>query len=83
MNQPGIVKRIGATENVTDKFRKRELILEIPGNYPQIVKFEAIQDKCDLLDSVKVGENVNIHFNLNGREHGDKVYNALQIWKVE
>lgn len=82
MNQPGIVKRIGSTEIVTDKFRKRELILEIPGNYPQVVKFEFVQDKVDLLDSVAEGENVDVHFNLNGREHNGNVYNTLQGWKI-
>ena len=83
MNQPGIVKKIGTTETVSDKFKKRELIIEIPGNYPQVVKFEFVQDKVGLLDSVKVGENVNVHFNLNGREHNGNVYNTLQGWKID
>jgi hypothetical protein len=83
MNQPGIIKRIGSTEQVSDKFKKRELIIEIPGNYPQTVKFEFLQDKVDLLDTVKIGENVNVHFNLNGREHNGNVYNTLQGWKID
>lgn len=83
MNQPGQVRRIGATESVSDKFKKRELILDIPGQYPQVVKFEFVQDKCALLDGLKVGENVNVHFNLNGREHNGNVYNTLQGWKIE
>lgn len=83
MNQPGKVKRIGAIEQVKDNFKKRELILEIPGQYPQIVKFEAVQDKCSLLDGLRIGENVNVHFNLSGREHNGNVYNTLQLWKIE
>lgn len=82
MNQPGQVKRIGAVEPVSDKFKKRELILEIPGQYLQVVKFEFVQDKCGLLDAIRVGENVNVHFNLNGREHNGNVYNTLQGWKI-
>lgn len=83
MNQPGKIKSVGATEQVKDNFKKRELILDIPGQYPQVVKFEAVQDKCALLDGLKIGGNVNVHFNLNGREHNGNVYNTLQLWKIE
>jgi single-strand DNA-binding protein len=83
MNQPGQIKKIGAIETVKDTFKKRELILDIPGQYPQVVKFEFVQDKCALLDGLKVGQNVNVFFNLNGREHNGNVYNTLSGWKVE
>lgn len=83
MNQPGIIKRIGATEQVTEKFKKRDLILEIPGTYPQVIKFEAAQDKVSIFDGLSIGQNVNVHFNLNGREHNGSVYNTLQAWKID
>ncbi len=75
--------------NVTDSFRKRELVIEFAENpqYPEFVKFEAIQDRCSLMDTVKVGDEVEVFFNLKGREwtnkQGEKQYfNTLQIWKV-
>lgn len=83
MTQSGIIKQISPTEQVTDKFKKRELILEIPGMYVQYIKFEAVQDKVSIFDGLQVGQNVNVHFNLNGRESGGKYYNQLQAWKVE
>ncbi len=83
MNQPGKVHRIGQIENISDKFKKRELILEIPGQYPQFIKFEAVQDKVSLLDGLRPGQDINVHFNLNGRESKGNFYNTLQVWKVE
>jgi len=84
------VLRVGQTEVVSDKFKKRELIVEYAENpaYPQTLKFEASQDKCDKLDSLKVGDEINLSFNLNGREWTDKtgkvqVFNTLAIWKFE
>lgn len=85
------VLRVGQTEFIGDKqFKKRELIVEYSGNpqYPQVLKFEASQERCDKLDSVKSGDNVTIHFNLNGREWANKdgivqVFNTLSIWKVD
>jgi single-strand DNA-binding protein len=83
MNQPGKVVRIGEVEQVSTSFKKRILIIEVPGQYPQILQFEAVQDKVSIFDNLIPGENVNVHFNLNGREHNGKVYNQLQAWKVE
>jgi hypothetical protein len=75
--------------NVTDSFRKRELVVEFSENpqYPEFVKFEAIQDRCSLMDTVKTGDEVEVFFNLKGREwtnkQGEKQYfNTLQLWKV-
>ena len=84
MQQQGKVYKIGVTEQITDKLKKRELILEVEGNYKQYLSFEAINDKCALLDPLRIGQSVNIEFNLNGRmaKDGLKAYNALQIWKV-
>lgn len=75
--------------NVTEAFRKRELVIEFAENpqYPEFVKFEAIQDRTALMDGVKVGDEVEVFFNLKGREwtnkQGEKQYfNTLQLWKV-
>jgi hypothetical protein len=56
--------------NVTEAFRKRELVIEFAENpqYPEFVKFEAIQDRTALMDGVKVGDEVEVFFNLKGRE---------------
>lgn len=84
------VLRVGQIEQVSDKFKKRELIVEYAENpaYPQTLKFEASQDRCDKLDSVNPGDEVTIHFNINGREWTNKdgvvqVFNTLSIWKVD
>lgn len=80
---------IGQTVQVSEKLRKRELIVEYAENpqYPEYIKFEAINDKCDILDNISPGDKVEVHFNLKGRpwtnKEGVKQYfNSLQIWKV-
>ncbi len=89
MNVTGKVIAIGAAQQVSDKLTKRELIVQYAENptYPETIKFEAINDKCALLDSVKVGDEVDVHFNLKGRAwvnpKGETQYfNTLQLWKV-
>ena len=85
----GKVHDVLRTQQITDSLKKRELIIEYIENpqYPEYLKFEAIQDKCDLLDNLKVGDNVEVFFNLRGRPWTDKegkktYFNSMHIWKV-
>jgi single-strand DNA-binding protein len=73
---------------VSEKFRKREFVLEIPdGSYTQYVKFQLTQDKCSVLDQYKVGDEVKVTFNLSGKpftKNGTTMYfTNLSAWRVE
>ncbi len=89
MEVTGKIFEVGATQQVTEKFKKRELILEYVENptYPEFLKFECGNDKVSLLDSVKVGDEVDVFFNLRGKPYTDKTgkktyFNSMQLWKV-
>lgn len=89
MEIKGKVHEVSPTTQVTDSFKKRELIVEYVENpqYPEYIKFEAGQDRCALLDNVKVGDDVEVFFNLRGRPWTDKTgkksyFNSLNVWKV-
>ncbi|MGB0870351.1 MAG: DUF3127 domain-containing protein [Flavobacteriales bacterium] len=84
----GIVKRVEELVNVTDTFKKRNLIITTEEQYPQTLQVEFIQDKVVLLDAILEGEKLNVHYNLRGREvekvAGEpKVFNSLHGWKIE
>ncbi|MGB4773761.1 MAG: DUF3127 domain-containing protein [Daejeonella sp.] len=89
MEVKGKVHEISPVITVSDKFKKRELIVEYAENpaYPEFVKFEAVQDKVNLFDNVKVGDNVELSFNLRGRAWTNKegitsYFNTLVVWKM-
>lgn len=90
MNIIGKVVHIGETSVISDKFRKRDIVIE-HGDNPQYLQnciFECHQDKVDLLDSVKVGNQVKVEFNLHGRAWTNpqgivKYFNTLACWKIE
>ena len=89
MEIKGKVFAVGNTETVSEKFKKRELIVEYAENpeYVEYIKFEATQNKVDLLNPLRVGDEVEISFNLRGRGWKDKFgkqnyTNNLVIWKV-
>lgn len=85
----GKLHEIYPEQQVTDKFRKREFVLEIDDNsYTQYIKFQATQDRCSLLDNYGKGDTVKVNFNLSGRpftnREGQQVYfTNLVAWKLE
>ena len=90
MNIKGKILELKDTVQVTDTFKKREFIVEYAENpqYPEFVKFELVQDKCDLIDNLQVGQEVEVHFNLRGRKWTDpqgevKYFNSLQAWRID
>ena len=83
------ILEIKPTVNITETFRKREFIVEYAENaqYPELIQFEAIQEKCDLLDNYQVGQDIAVDFNLKGRswtnpEGKVKYFNSLQAWRL-
>ena len=65
----GTLKVIKDTVQITEKFSKREFVVsENSSMYPQEIAFQAAQDKCSMLDGYTEGEQVEVSFNLRGRE---------------
>jgi len=79
----GKVIRVGETVNVSDKFKKRELVIETDEKYPQSVPLEFVQDKIELLDGINEGDTVTVSYNLRGREWNGKYYVNVQGWRLE
>jgi hypothetical protein len=85
----GTVKVIKDTVQVTEKFAKREFVInDASSMYPQDILFQSVQDKCSMLDGYTEGDNVEVSFNLRGREwtspQGEiKYFNTLDAWRIE
>lgn len=80
----GQVVHVGQTEQVSDKFRKRLLVVtDNDDKYPQEVPFEFTQDNVDKLNAVKVGDTVDVSYNLKGNKWKEKWYANVTGWKVD
>lgn len=85
----GTLKVVKDTQVISDKFKKREFVLtDDSSQYPQHCLFQLTQDRTELLDTFKEGEQVTVHFNLRGREwtspQGEvKYFNSLDVWRLE
>ena len=84
----GAIIAIMEKQQVTDTFAKREFVIETDEQYPQMVKFELIQAKCEDIDKHKLGETVTVHFNVVGRKWNDKqgkdvYFVSVNAWRLE
>ena len=79
-------------QQVTERFRKREFVLETSENvgtseFVETIKFQLTQDRCDLIDNMNIGEEVKVSFNIRGRrwEKNGQVnyFNNLEAWKMD
>ena len=90
MNIQGKLIEIFDTVQITETFKKREFIIQDNKNpeYPEFIKIELIQDKVDLLDTLNIGDEINVLINIKGRKWEDKegkikYFNSIQVWKIE
>lgn len=89
MEIKGLVKFIGDTQIVSEKFSKREFVITMAGEYPQHISMQCTQAKVLMLDGLAIGQEINCHINLRGREwtnpttNETKYFNTIECWKLE
>jgi len=89
----GMIHSIGdTTEYGANGFTKREFVIKLTGDnenpaYPNHIALELIKDKCAMMDNHKLGDEIQVQFNLSGRlwsggDKGEKCFTSLQAWRV-
>lgn len=89
----GKLIEIFPTEQKSERFKKREFVVEKNENsgdrvFTDYIKFQATNDKCDMLDSLQVGADVKVSFNIKGnrweKNDGSVAYfTNLDAWRIE
>lgn len=75
-------------QHISQTFTKREFVIEYAENpqYPELIKLDLANDKCKLIDNMKIGQEIEVHFNLKGKKFNkngnDQYFNSLQCWKI-
>ena len=65
----GSIKVVGKTQQISEKFSKRELVVtEQGGQFPKYIPIEFKQDKTSLLDAFNPGDEVSVTCFVDGRE---------------
>ena len=66
----GVVHQIDETKTYGQKgFRKRQVVLEQDNErFTNYIPMEFIQDGCDTVDGLKVGDDIEVTYRLSGRK---------------
>ncbi|HEX2969074.1 MAG TPA: DUF3127 domain-containing protein [Bacteroidales bacterium] len=88
----GKVIDILPVNQVSDKFKKREFVIERKETggstvFVDYIKFQLLQDRCDLINESYMNEEVKVTFNIKGNkwERDGKInyFTNLDAWKLE
>ena len=84
----GRLKVVNEEQVISDKFKKKEFVIETDGQYPKPVLFQLTNDKTNLVDNFSIGQEIEVSYNINGREwinpQGEaKYFNSLEAWRIE
>lgn len=92
MDIKGTIVEIRPTETKGEtKFQVRTFVIEVPNNrdpqYNDFFEFQVTGQRCVMLDSMQVGQLVNVEFGVRGRKWTGKdnivrYFNSLVAWNV-
>lgn len=73
------------TKHPSDKFRYREIVLEVNSNVDgeltvEFLKLKVIQERCDLIDDLRCGFRLQVMFKITGRKYKNKMDGSEGYW---
>lgn len=93
MEIKGTVYKIDNPQVISEKFKKQDIVVEVENERnPDWNEFHQItftQDRIDLLENVKVGNEVTIQTNVRGRKWipkdggEERFFTSLEGWKIQ
>lgn len=80
----GTIKKIFPTQTFPSGFSKREFVVTSDADrFPQDIKLDCLKEKEEILQGVKEGDEVTVHFDIRGREYNGRYFVDLNAWKLE
>jgi hypothetical protein len=85
----GVIDDLGQTQQITDKMRKRDIVVKTTGQYPDYIKCEAVNDRIAPTEVLRVGDYVTINAAIGGRKAISKTtgqtmyFTSVKVLSVE
>lgn len=87
MEVKGRIEKVFETQVISDKFKKREFVIVTDGQYPQFIKMQCTQARCESLEGYNTGDNVTCKIDIKGRSYeknGEVNYfTNIECWKIK
>ena len=64
-------------------WKKQNFILQTDNNFNNEICFQLFgEEKIMMLNQIKIGERIEVFFNLSSREYNQKYYHNIDAWKI-
>ncbi len=87
MELTGKIISVGDEQQISDRFSKREIVVETGDQYPNPLPVEFANDKMLLVAGAEVGDQVTVSAHVNGRKwespKGDRYFISLRGYKID
>ena len=74
---------VSGTSKAGKEWEKCEFIIETQDQFPKKVCFTLFGDKVSLINDTKIGQSINVAFNLESREFNGKYYHNINCWRID
>ena len=83
----GSLIKINEIENIENKegksWKKQTFLIETSAEYNNQICFQLLgEEKTKLLEKHKIGDSVEVFFNISSREYNNRYYHNIDAWKI-
>jgi len=78
-----ICDKESGTSKAGKEWEKQEFVIKTEGDYPKKIAFTTFGDKISLIQSLSVGREVNVSFNMESREYNGRWFHNINAWKID
>ena len=79
----GKIETILEIQEFASGFKKRTIVVNTGGEYPQMVPIDFAKEKINMLEPLANGQDVTVSAYIRGNERNGKYYISLAGWKIE
>ena len=77
------VLKVVTGESGNGAWEKQDFVIETEDRYPTKVCFSAWKKMVEMTKRLKEGDSVKVFFNAESREHNERYFTNLSVWKLE
>ncbi len=78
----GTLIKITPVVKITDTFSKQQIIVKTADQYPQEIAFDIRAKDFERVEGLKIGEELEVSFNIRGSEYNGRHFVNLTAWKI-
>lgn len=77
-----VLPAISGTSKAGKAWNKQDFVINTKDQFPKDVCFTLFGDKTSLINNLKIGDVLEVKFNLESRKYKDKYFHNVNCWAI-